>query len=105
MGYRQSGGVGLSLTIGAFGLCIFFSGPREIKISQAGVTQKSYFGFRVTRIPWEGMAASHLPEIQELLVVGRDGTTITHTQYHVAQNEFANELRFRGVFFHGDKVA
>lgn len=39
-----------------------------------------------------GAAASHPRGLRQVLVVGGDGTTITHSQHHVGQSEFLQEL-------------
>jgi hypothetical protein len=82
----------------------FFLEPPEIRIDRSGITQSGLFGLRKRSLAWDGLAASYTPQLQEVILIGNDGATITHTQYHVGQSELVHELRSRKVFFHGDKI-
>ena len=93
-------GAGILAALVAF----LFLEPPEIRIGPTGITQRGLFGFRKRQIGWEGMAVSYVPALQEVTVIGNDGTTITHTEYHIGQEEFVYALRSRKVFFHGDKI-
>jgi hypothetical protein len=55
-------------------------------------------GLRTRTIVWNGAAASHHCGLREVLVVGETGTTITHSQYHVSQNEFLLKLEQHHVY-------
>ena len=83
---------------------MLFSGPREITVGPQGITQRGRFWFRPRKIAWEGVAVSYIPARNSVMVIGSDGTTVTHCEYHVAQLEFVGALRRHGAFFHGDKV-
>ena len=83
---------------------MLFTGPREIIVSPEGIIQRGRFWFRPCKIAWEGVAVSHSPARNTVMVIGNDGTTITHCEYHVAQMEFIAELRRHGAFFHGDRI-
>jgi len=76
--------------------CILFE-PREIFLDSKGITQSSLLTAR-RRITWKMAAASYQPRLQEVLVVGSDGCTITHSRYHLGQQEFLCELEEHGVF-------
>jgi hypothetical protein len=82
----------------------FFAEPPEIRIDRSGITQAGFLGLRKRQLAWEGLAVSYIPQLQQITLIGNDGATITHTQYHVGQSELVHELRFRKVFFHGDKI-
>ena len=66
--------------------------PGEIVASPNGLIQKSLLGLNKRAIPWSGAAASNPRGLRQVLVVGDDGTSITHSQYHVGQAEFLREL-------------
>lgn len=79
--------------------------PSEIRIREDGIQESRLLGIYKKLILWEGAAVSYIPELREVLIVSKDGSTITHTQYHVGQDEFVYLLRKRKLFFHGhDKI-
>lgn len=104
MSYRQSGSVIVSLITGALGVSMLFVGPREIRLSAEGIVQSGRFWVRPLRIAWKGIAVSYTPAVKKVMVIGSDGTIVTHCAYHVDQFGFLKELRRKGAFFHGDKV-
>ncbi|HYZ85328.1 MAG TPA: hypothetical protein VE621_13040 [Bryobacteraceae bacterium] len=63
----------------------------------SGIESRRLFGLRSRHVEWDGAAARHTPGIREVLVVGRDGVVITHSQYHVDQERFLFELRPHGI--------
>ena len=69
----------------------------EIRVKQDGVELHRLLGIRQKRIRWEGASASFSHELREVVLVGSDGTCITHSQYHVGQEQFVFELRRHGV--------
>lgn len=79
----------------ALGAVVFM--PSEIQVTQQGVEERGLLGLRKKRVPWEGAAASHVPGLRQVLVIGKDGTTITHSQYHVGQDEFVTQLHRHNV--------
>lgn len=79
----------------ALGAVVFM--PSEIHVTQQGVEERGLLGFRKKRVAWEGAAASHVPGLHQVLVIGKDGTTITHSQYHVGQDEFVTQLHRHNV--------
>lgn len=81
----------------ALAVTIPFLEPREIRTGPTGVTQRGPLGFGTRRVAWEGAAASYTRELHEVMLVGTNGATITHTRYHVGQDEFIDELRRRRV--------
>ena len=80
------------------GIAGLFGEPGEIIATPQGLIQKSLRGLRKRKIAWEGAAASNPHGAREILVVGDDGTTITHSQYHVGHAELLAELKRHGVF-------
>ena len=66
--------------------------PGEIVVTSDGIECRRLLGLRRARVQWEKAGASHVPGLREVLVVGSDGTQITHTRYHVGQEEFLFEL-------------
>jgi len=81
-----------AVLVAAMGIGCLLGEPGEIIATPAGLIQRSFFGLKKRTIPWGGAAASHPRGLRQVLVVGDDGTTITHSQYHVGQSEFLNEL-------------
>lgn len=87
--------------VALLGLCSILGEPGEIVTGPAGVVQKSLLGLRARRISWEGAAARHVPTLREVLIIGQDGTAITHSQYHVGQGQLIEELERHGVSVQG----
>lgn len=87
----------LPICLGLTALFIF-GDPGEIRASAKGIELVRWLGLKRTRIQWEGAAAGHIPGLREVLVVGADGSTITHSQYHVGQDQFLFELKRHGVY-------
>jgi hypothetical protein len=75
--------------------------PSEIVTCPEGIKQKKYLGLRTKLIPWERAAARYTQGLREVLVVGPNGISITHTQYHVGQQRFIFELQRRKVSLQG----
>lgn len=75
--------------------------PREIRTNRDGATQLGFFGIGRKFLRWEGAAASYIPALGEVRLIGSNGTTIVHTRYHVDQSAFLSELRSHKVYFHG----
>lgn len=71
--------------------------PGEIRARPNGIELVRLLGLRRKHVRWEGAAARHTPGLREVLVVGGDGISITHTQYHVGQDQFLFELNRHGV--------
>ena len=88
----------MTLLVALMGIGCVLSEPGEIVATQGGLIQKSFLGLRKRMIPWKDAAASHPPGLREVLVVGSDGTSITHSQYHVGQSEFLCQLEEHRVF-------
>jgi hypothetical protein len=82
-----------AILVAAMGIGCLLGEPGEIVASPAGLIQKSLLGLNKRTIPWSGATASHPRALRQVLVVGGDGTTITHSQYHVGQAEFLRELK------------
>ena len=74
--------------------------PGEISTTSEGIAQKTCLGYRTKKIPWKGLAAQHDSVLREVLVIGHDGTSITHSQHHVGVEQLLRELRKHGAFVH-----
>jgi len=72
--------------------------PSDIKVGPQGVEEISLLGLRRRTVSWKGASASFIPGLREVLLIGSDGTTIRHSQYHVGQSEFLSELKSHKVF-------
>lgn len=88
----------IAILVAVMGLGCLFAEPGEIISTPMGLVQKSLLGLRTRTIVWNGAAASHPRGLREVLVVGETGTTITHSQYHVGQNEFLLKLEQHHVY-------
>jgi hypothetical protein len=91
----------VSVIVALMGLGCILAEPAEIITSAAGLKQKFYLGLKSRFIPWERAAARYVPGLQEVLVIGKNGVSITHSQYHVGQQQFLHELQRRQVFLQG----
>ena len=83
--------------VAVMGMGCLLAEPGEIIATPDGLVQTSLLGLKRRTIRWEGAVASHTHGLREVLVVGGDGTTITHSQYHVGQGEFLHELEQRRI--------
>lgn len=83
--------------VALLGLGCLLAEPGEIVASSSGVTQKTLLGIRSKHISWEGAAARFVPDLREVLIIGHDGTAITHSQHHVGQSQLVFELEKHGV--------
>jgi hypothetical protein len=54
-------------------------------------------------VPWERAAARYTAGLREVLVIGENGTSITHSQCHVGQEQLLLELKPHQVFLQGVK--
>mgnify|MGYP000953991317 CR=1 FL=1 len=72
--------------------------PSTITIDDNGIHQVRVLGFGRKTIYWKGARVGYSSTGREALVVGSNGTTILHTQYHVGQRQFIALLTHRGVF-------
>jgi hypothetical protein len=79
----------------SFGLLAFFYWPRTITMDEAGISQRSWFGFR-RKIPYSEVEyISYEPKRLTTFVVGPAVTTITHTLFHSDRALFQNLLEER----------
>lgn len=86
----------VALSISAFVLM-----PGTLTITAAAVTEKKWFGLRQTSIPWANVEYVFKdPAERSITVAGNDGTTITHTQYHVDPDSFKDALKQYCPKFH-----
>ena len=98
VGYKMAGQAAsrfdyvTAVLVAAMGLACLLAEPGEIVAKSDGLVQTSLLGLKRRAVRWQGAAASHPRGLREVLVVGDDGTAITHTQYHVGQGEFMREL-------------
>lgn len=91
----------LASVVALIGLGCVLGEPGEIATSEGGLHQKRFLGIKKQRIPWTGAAARYVPEQRQVFVIGEDGTTITHSQYHVGQQQLIRQLEKHGVFVQG----
>jgi hypothetical protein len=92
---------GLPISIAVMGLGCLLAEPGPISTKATGLVQTSLLGLRRKRIDWGGAAARYVPGLREVLVIGTDGTTITHSQYHVGQMQFITQLKRHGIYLQG----
>jgi len=90
-----------ALAVAVLGCGCVFGEPGPITVSQHGVVQASMLGMLRRRIAWQGATASAPTGSREVLVIGSDGSTITHSQYHVGQDEFISELERHDLYIQG----
>lgn len=74
--------------------------PGPIAATSTCIVQRTLLGLRKKRISWTGPAVRYAPSLREELVIGNDGTSISHTQYHVGQAEFIQEVKRHGEYVH-----
>lgn len=91
------------IIIALSGLALVALEPGEIRMTPSGLTQTSWIGLSRRTIPWIGAGATYTAATREVLVVGSDGTQITHTPYHVGQSQLLFELLRNNVPIIGDK--
>jgi len=94
---RESGEWWLAVIFVVLVMLGVFSDPGEIRLTANGIRLLRLLGLRRKYIPWEGATASYDPGRREVLVVGPDGRSIMHSQYHVGQDQFLHELKRHGV--------
>ena len=87
-----------AILVAAMGIGCLLGEPGEIVATPGALIQRSLLGLKRRTIPWGRAAASHPRGLRRVLVVGADGATITHSQYHVGQREFLHELQQHQVY-------
>jgi hypothetical protein len=92
---------GLSIIGAAIALGCLLGEPGPITVTATGVVQMTLLGLRRKRIAWSGAAARYVGGLREVMVIGSDGTTITHSQYHVGQMQFIIALKQHGLYVQG----
>jgi len=92
---------GVAALVAAMGIGCLLGEPGPITVTATGIMQTTLFGLRRKQIEWDGAAASYVPGLRRVIVVGGDGTAITHSQYHVGQAEFIGQLKERGIYVQG----
>ena len=93
-----------ALAVTLLGCGCVFGEPGQIAVSRRGIVQSSMLGLVRKEIDWHNAAASAPLGLSEVLVVGGDGRTITHSKYHVGQGEFISQLRQHGVSVQGQEI-
>lgn len=91
----------MSIVIVLLGIIFLLGEPGEIITGPEGIKLKRYLGLQTKFLPWERAAARYIPGLQEVLVVGKNGISITHTQYHIGKQQFLNELQHHHVALRG----
>ena len=87
----------MAVVVALGGLGCILGEPGEIVVTRDGVVQRSLLGLKRRLISWDGAAVSYIPQLRDVLIIGRDGTSITHSKYHVGQQQLLHELERRGV--------
>lgn len=88
----------MAFLVALMGLGCILGEPGEIEATPNALIQRSLLGLKKRIIPWEGAAASYPVALRQVLVVGANGTNITHSQYHVGQSEFLYQLQRHKVY-------
>jgi hypothetical protein len=91
----------VSVAVALLGSCCILIEPGEIATGPEGIKQKKFLGLQTRLIPWERAAARYVPGLQEVLVIGKNGIAVTHSQYHVGKQQFLLELQRHRVFLQG----
>lgn len=101
-GFKVSGGVRSSFDWVYAVICVslallaFFSVPGTIVLNEQGISIKRFLGLRVRWLNWENVASAvHSSAQKEIVVYAKDGTSISHTRFHVDASRFEAELRKR----------
>lgn len=94
---RQTGEWWLPVICLAFVALAIAGDPGEIRVRPDGIISLRVFGLLRKHMGWSGVSARYTPELREVLVIGNDAATITHSRYHVGQSEFLFELKRYGV--------
>jgi hypothetical protein len=94
-------GVIIPIAIALLGAACVLGEPGEIATGPEGIKQKKFLGLQTRLIPWERAAARYVPGLQEVLVIGKNGIAVTHSQYHVGKQQFILELQRHKVFLQG----
>jgi hypothetical protein len=98
---RQNGEWWLPGLFAVFALGLVSYMPPEIRVNKMGIAAITLFGLRKRSLGWEGASAGYSAGRHEVLVIGADGTCITHSQYHVGQAQFLGELERHHVPIQG----
>jgi len=91
----------VAIAVALLGSSCILVEPGEITTGPEGIKQKKCLGLQTRFVPWERAAARYVSGLREVLVIGRNGTFITHSQYHVGQEQFLHELTRHAVFLQG----
>jgi hypothetical protein len=94
----------IAILIAVMGLACILGEPGEITTGPEGIKQRKMLGLQRKLVPWERAAGSCVrseQRIYEILVIGRNGVSIAHSQYHVGQDTFLLELQRHKVFLQG----
>ncbi|MBY0504859.1 MAG: hypothetical protein K2X03_13180 [Bryobacteraceae bacterium] len=87
----------MAALVALIGIVCVVGEPGEIIVTKDGLIQQSIFGLRKTSIAWTGAVVSFIPQLREVLIIGSDGTPITHSKYHVGQQQFLYQLERHGL--------
>lgn len=93
---RETGEWWLPVLTGFIAMGSLLFRPPTIQIDESGISATGLLGRK--QVVWEGTSASFVPGLREVLVIGRDGTTIKHSGFHVGQEEFLFQLERHNVF-------
>ena len=75
--------------------------PCEIASRPQGLRERRFPGIKKKLVPWAGASARYISGQHEVLIIGEDGTAITHSQYHVGQQQLIHQLEEHRVFVQG----
>lgn len=77
-------------------LLAFFSNPGTITLNAEEISIKRFLGLRVKRLDWQSVSSAvHSTAQKEIVLYAKDGTSITHTRFHVDPSRFEAELQKR----------
>lgn len=87
----------MAVVVALGGIGCVLGEPGEILVTQDSLVQQSMLGLRKRSISWAGAVVSFVPQLREVSIIGSDGTSITHSKYHVGQQQLLHELERHGV--------
>jgi len=74
----------------ASGMIVFW--PRTIAITSAGISELRWFGLKAVGFAWSDVEYAAREADANIRVIAKNGTSITHTRYHVDPLGFVAEV-------------